>query len=278
MRRAALILVLGLLAAGCGGSSSSGENGPIVLSGITPNEESGLFLRETDGTLRRLTGASDTSRRPRVLTRRQARRVRPAQEGPSRRHRPADVMDADGGNATQVGDVVAGALRIAWSPDDGRIRSSDAVSGRSGPTGRAPRRIFGLTLARRPGPPTGESWSREPAHGLTTMNDDGTDMQGDPRPARPAEGAQLHEAPYTFEPRGLVSGRRSGSSSYRETSDGDGPHPRAIVIPNPRWRPSTPTETTGRSVTKVFDSGTSLSWSPDGELIAYIDRACTTTS
>ena len=28
------------------------------------------------------------------------------------------IMDADGGNATQVGDVVAGALQIAWSPDD----------------------------------------------------------------------------------------------------------------------------------------------------------------
>ena len=64
MRHAALILALGLLAAGCGGSSSSGsENGPIVLS-ASADGKYGIFRRDPDGQLTQLTrGRRDVLRR-----------------------------------------------------------------------------------------------------------------------------------------------------------------------------------------------------------------------
>ena len=54
------------------------------------------------------------------------------------------IMDADGGNATQLGDVVAGALQIAWSPDDSSLVYSDVRRGlwTIGADGMGAKRIF----------------------------------------------------------------------------------------------------------------------------------------
>src|SRR6476619_2149449 len=148
VRHAALILALSVLAAGCGGSSSSGnqENGPIALSGQRSlSGAPGLFLREPDGTLRRLTTAK------------KARDVVPAfshdgkriayvhmMTGPHGGTGPLMVVNADGSDAHQIGNIVAGALQFSWSPDDKSLVYSGLPSGlwTVGVDGSRARRIF----------------------------------------------------------------------------------------------------------------------------------------
>jgi Tol biopolymer transport system component len=265
VKRAALILTLGLLAAGCGGSSSGGEaeNGPIALSSIGGlSERHGLFVLEPDGKLRRLTRGRDLY----PAFSHDGKRIAyvHTQRGLAPETGLLMVADPDGSNAHQVGDVVAAALQIAWSPDDGSLVYAGAKKGlwTVGVDGSGEKRIF---------EDGGDaSWSTDgkivlarPPHGLTTMNADGTDVHELPRQKAP--------------PKAIIP-----DTYYAPAWSPDG---KRIAYVHKVWLPSktflfpTTIETveadgSGREVvTKVLSlEGTTLSWSPDGQLIAFTDN------
>ena len=265
MKRAAFILVLGLLAAGCGGSSSGSgaENGPIALSsqgGLT--EKHGLFLREPDGKLRRLTTARDLY----PAFSHDGKRI--AYVHTQRGLVPGTgllmVADADGNNAHQVGDLVAGALQIAWSPDDGSLVYSSAKNGlwTVGADGNGAKRIF-KDLGDASWSPDGRIVLARPAHALTTMNADGTDVRELLRPKTPPKAI----LPDTYSvPAWSPDGKRIAYVLKVWLPSKTFLFPTTIETVNP--------DGSGREVvTKVFDSTlTTLSWSPDGKIIAFTDN------
>jgi WD40 repeat protein len=267
VKRAALILLLGVIAAGCGGSASSGthENGPIVLSGQpAENESPGLFLRETDGTLRRLTTATDGQDVLAAFSH-DGKRIayihlmKGLQSGTGR----LMVADADGKNAEQVGDIVAVAYQIAWSPDDKSLLYSGVPRGlwTVGTDGS------GATLIFEDGGDA--SWSSEgriviarPTKPLTTMAEDGSDVRNLPRPRTPAKAM----VPDTYHlPAWSPDGKRIA-------------YLLRVWIPSKDYLFPTTLETVDADggdrhvVTKVFSvDGTTLSWSPDGKSFAFTD-------
>ena len=173
------------------------------------------------------------------------------------------VVNADGSDAHQIGNIVAGALQFSWSPDDKSLVYSGLPNGlwTVGVDGSRAKRIF---------VDGGDaSWSADdriviarPAHGLTTMSSDGSDVRELPRPKAPPK-AMLPDS-YSS-PAWSPDGKRIAFV-------------RKVWLPNKKFLFPTTIETVDAKgadrqvVTKVFDStGTTLSWSPDGTSFAFTD-------
>ena len=266
MRRVALLLVLGLAAVGCGGSESSGgnvQNGPITLSsqgGIS--ERAGLFVRDPNGTLRRLTRGLDVF----PAWSHDGKRI--AYIHTIRNHHPSSmgqlmVADSDGSNAHQVGDVTAAPLRISWSPHDDALVYAGVKRGlwTISSDGHGAKQIFADG--------GNASWSADGrividrgGHGLTTMTADGKDVHELPRQKAPPK-AILPDS-YLF-PTWSPDGKRIAYVHQVWLPS------KALLYPT-TIETAKPDGSDRQVVTKVFQAvGSLLAWSPDGKLIAFTD-------
>ena len=201
---------------------------------------------------------------PRVLTRRQAHRVRPAQEGPSRRHRPAD----DHGCGRRERDT--GRRRRRWSPPDRLVagrqlprlfgceaRSLDDRGRRERRQAHLRGRWRGVLVHRRANSGRAAcSWIDDDDRRRVETCGSFRGRRGPPKALAPRQ---------LLQPR-LVSGRQAD----RLRAQGMDP-----VQEHPLSDHDGDVDSDGNDrqvVTKVFDSsGTTLTWSPDGELIAFTD-------
>lgn len=260
MRHAALILALGLLAAGCGGSSSSGsENGPIVLS-ASADGKYGIFRRDPDGQLTQLTrGRRDYY----AAWSPDGERIAFQRVFGDKGYTHTYVMDADGSDVHRLTSAPTG-LGVSWSPDGDRIAFGDGLGGISviGADGGSVTRLTpkgGLPAWS----PDGDTiaFIRIPA--LYEMNADGTHQRIVLDPARLNSKKHL----YTFE-----SVDWSPDGKHIVFLQGDilavlKPYTAAIVIANPDGSGA-------RTLTRVSMSPSDVAaptWSPDGASIAYVD-------
>ena len=182
--------------------------------------------------------------------------------GPQGGTGPLMVVNADGSDAHQIGNIVAGALQFSWSPDDKSLVYSGLPNGlwTVGVDGSRAKRIF---------VDGGDaSWSADdriviarPAHGLTTMSSDGSDIRRLPRPKAPKGDA----AGQLFQP--SVVARRQADRVRAQSLASQQEVPLSDHDRDRRRQGGRP-----QVVTKVFDStGTALSWSPDGTSFAFTD-------
>jgi len=267
MKRLATLALLALLVSACGSSSSTehARNGPIALSGLPGlNEAQGLFLRDTNGSLRRLTTATN------------ARDVYPSWSHDGKRiaflRMSGDlasgtgrilVAKSDGSDEHQVGHVVAAAAQIGWSPGDDSLVFSGPKGGiwTVGADGTGSKQIYaeGLDATWSAG---GRIVVSRPAHGLMSMNADGSDVRELVHPAQPPR-ALLPDS--YLRPAWSPDGKRIAYVRRVWLPSKDLLYPTTIEIMN--------ADGTGqKTLTKVFDeSGTTFSWSPDGRSIAYTD-------
>jgi Tol biopolymer transport system component len=123
VNRLIALLALGLLAAGCGGSSQTTqpENGPIVFSSESRLEH-GIVNRPPSGERTRITNGLRDYLPTWSPDGKQIAFVRPfGRRGLSHLF----VIDAEGRGLHQVGSVATDSLGLSWSPDSSRIVFGD---------------------------------------------------------------------------------------------------------------------------------------------------------
>jgi Tol biopolymer transport system component len=272
-RVGAVALALVLSASSCGGSSSSNakktENGPLALSVLegTKDHQRGIYRRDPDGRIRRLTSSpvgrdffpkwSHDGKRIAFL-----RESRELQQGAAKLF----VVNGDGSDAHQVGDVVAAAEQIGWSPDDDSLvyigTNTKVWTVKADGTGA--RQIHDED-ARDP------AWSTSGRivvagildRGLTLLNADGADVHEITHPKKPPRAL----LPTTqTQPAWSPDGRRIAFVQKVGL-----PSPKTFLFPT--TLDVVNADGTGqKTLTKLFDeSGVSLTWSADGRSIAFTD-------
>jgi Tol biopolymer transport system component len=268
-RAAVLVSMLFLAACGSGSNTASqAENGPIALSGQPSLDAAqGLFLRDPNGSLSRLTSAKDArdlypswshdGERIAFL-----RTSRDLESGTGR----LLVANADGSDVHQLGSVVATVAQIGWAPDDDALAFTGINSKvwRVNDDGTGAKQIWGEEAHDPSWSPDGKRIlvARFAGKGLTTIDVDTGEVRELTHPGQPARALlpDLH-----IRPAWSPDGKRIAFVKKVWLPSKDLLYPTTIEIVS--------SDGTGeRTLTKVFDeSSVNFSWSPDGRSIAFTD-------
>ena len=273
MRRLGVIVALCVLVAGCGSASqtNSATNGPIALTGIADADEAGgIFSVDTSGRLHRLTKSEDGLRQLYPTWSHDGTQFAFLQQSRSLDPQLAQlaVADADGTNLHQVGDVIAAAEHISWSPDDGSL----AFVGEDGK----------LWTVKTDGTGAERVWDGE-ARGLSWSPDGGAIVVG--RFASlgvtsiDVDSGTIDELTHPKQPKGAMV----PNSQFNPQWSPDGKQiafVQKVWLPDPQTLLSPTTieimnadGSAQHTLTKVYDeSSTDFSWSPDGLSIAFTDN------
>ncbi len=268
--RVALAAAIVLLICACGssgGSSGKAENGPLALSvDHSQAGKTGIYRRDPSGALRQVTSPEEGLRDLYPTWSHDGKRIaflresRELEKGSARLF----VVNGDGSDAHQVGDVVALSTQIGWAPDDDAfvyVGTNNRIwTVKSDGTVQA--QVYGEEASDPAWSPDGERivFARG-GHGLTSIDADGGNVREITHPKQP---------PHALLPNSQVHPAWSG---------------RRIAFVQKVWIPSSKTllspttieivnaDGTGqRTLTKVYDEfGVQLAWSPDGRSIAFTD-------
>jgi Tol biopolymer transport system component len=261
VRRAAFLIVLGLVAAGCGGSGSpsASENGPIVVS-ASADGKYGLFRRDRAGHLAQLTRnphdfyAAVSPDGKRIAFQRFL-----GNNGSSQTY----VMPIDGGEPRLLTSAPTG-VGVSWNPDGDRIAFGDGRGGISvisvdggmvtklAPKGSLPAWS-----------PDGDTIAFIAIPALYEMNADGTHRRVILDPAKLNSKTHI----YTFESVDWSPDGRNIVFLKHDILAVLKPYSSTIDIANPDGSGE-------RTVTRVSLAASEAvrpTWSPDGASIAYMD-------